>query len=99
MLLKLTVRAILTISVFAPLAGCYGVPIDQMTYSQKKAMMLRVAKSCEAQGYGQKTAEFQDCYKQEYVRQDSLGREAQYIRMNHRGPTICNQFGAMTVCN
>lgn len=78
------------------LAGCQASkPIEQMSYSESKALAAELHKRCAAQGFPQGDPEFNACMKQEINREASVRNEA-YRRAN--STVICTTVGYTVIC-
>jgi hypothetical protein len=80
------------------LAGCQREkPIAEMTYTEVKVLAAQIGDRCEAQGAKRGTPSWDICTKQEANREDAL--RTRRSAGGGGGPTVCNTFGATTVCN
>lgn len=83
------------------LAGCQSKPVEQMSYTEVRALAGEIQKRCEAQGARSPSAEFEACIQQEVTREKSV-RAANYAR--RQSGVTCSSFPtgggyATTVCN
>jgi len=90
-------RAILLGMVLA-LTGCQSKPVEQMSYSEIKALAASLEKQCNAQGYARGHPEFKACVRQEFDREYSTRQEAAARRRAVASSVYCQQFGASVVC-
>ena len=77
------------------LAGCQSKPIEQMSYSETKALALQLHKRCADQGAPQGSVEFDACMKQEISREASIRHE----KAERRGRgMVCNRSFNTVIC-
>jgi hypothetical protein len=62
-------RIAILASLVAAAAGCQSKPIQQMSYSETKALALELHKRCAAEGAPQGSPEFDACMQQEVNRE------------------------------
>lgn len=79
------------------LAGCMaGKPIEQMSYSEARALAQQIIKRCEAQGVKPGTREMKLCTDQEILREQSTRSHAQQMRDSI---VVCNRAFNTVICN
>jgi hypothetical protein len=83
------------------LAGCQSKPVEQMSYSEVRALAHDINKRCNDQGVFGPSAEFDACTRQEISREKSI-RAANYAR--RQSAVACRSFPtgggfSTTVCN
>lgn len=78
------------------LAACVGKPVDQLSYTEAKALADTIIKRCEAQGVKHGTQEMKLCTDQELLRETSIRREAQVAR---NSTVVCNTVYNTVICN
>lgn len=75
------------------LTGCETQPIQEMSYSQKKALVEQIIKRCEAQGVRRNTAEMNTCGQSEITREFAI-RERNAAQFNRAMAGIGNGLSA-----
>ncbi len=80
------------------LAACQSKPIEQMSYSETKALALQLHQRCADQGAPQGSPEFDICMKQEISREASIRNERAERKRNYRGPVVCNRSFNTVIC-
>lgn len=81
------------------LASCQTKQIDEMTYSETKALAAEIVQRCVAQGVKPDTPEMQLCTKQEVSRENSIRKNAEARQgRTVRVQAYCQNFGGNTVC-
>lgn len=91
--MKLVILA--AVAVFA-LGGCQSKPVEQMSYTELRAVAGQIQKRCEAQGVYKGSKDYDMCIRQEINRETSV-RQANYNRIN--SGVVCNTFGTTVICN
>lgn len=76
------------------LAGCVSEkPIDELSYSERQALVEEILQRCEAQGVNRNSAEMQDCFHVEAEREVDRRRDAIETRQNI-GLALAAGFGS-----
>jgi len=88
-------RVVFLLSLLA-LAACVGKPVDQMSYSELKALAETVIKRCEAQGVKHGTQEMKLCTDQELLRETSIRNEVNAMQSR---TVVCNTVYNTVICN
>jgi len=78
------------------LAGCQSTPVQQMSYTETKALAQELHARCAAEGAPQGSPEFDACMKQELTRETSI-RNARAERRRHM--MICRPVFNTVMCN
>lgn len=81
------------------MAGCQGKPLNELSYSELKAVANTIGKRCEAQGITRTSSEWNNCVRQETAREDA-SRSAAASRRHSRAYCVTNNAGGtlMTSC-
>ncbi len=78
------------------LAACQSKPIEQMSYTESKALFAELHKRCAAQGAPIGSPENDACIKQELGREASIRQE----NANRRNSiVVCNRSFNTVICN
>lgn len=91
-------RTFLLIALTA-LAGCQSQPVEELNYSQQKALAEQIVQRCYAQGVRTGTPEMKMCLEVETAREVAV-RKRNAARKNQgvRVTAYCQNFGGNTVC-
>lgn len=94
-------RTIAIFAVVATLAGCQSKPLDQLSYSELKAVADQIGERCKAQGIQPQSPEWSACVKQETNREQAT-RDAAARRHNRSVYCTTNNWApnfTATTCN
>lgn len=81
------------------LAGCTKT-VEEMGYSERKALAEQIVQRCYAQGVKSGTLEMQLCTQAETEKEVATRRRQAAVEDNRRGSRkVCNQVGFALVCN
>jgi hypothetical protein len=91
---------VLALSALA-LVGCTKT-VEEMSYSERKALAQEIANRCYQQGVKSGSAEYEECSRVEVQREVSMRRRQASIedarRSSPRMQAYCQNFGGNTVC-
>jgi hypothetical protein len=92
--------SLLLLSVF--LAGCTQT-VQEMGYSQRKALAQEIVQRCYAQGIKSGTPEMRECTKveaqAEIARRNRQAHVEDARRSSDSGPRVCNRVGYTVICS
>ena len=84
------------------LAGCQTKTVEEMNYTELKALADVIAKRCLVQGVKPGTPEMKMCTQVEAGRESAVRRRRAAVEdaaaARPRGPTMCQNFGGNIVC-
>jgi len=83
------------------LTGCTKT-VEEMNYSERKALAQEIVKRCYAQGVKSNTPEMQQCTNVEIQREVASRRRQAAVEDARRasaGPSVCNRIGNTVICN
>ena len=92
---------ILLLALAVALTGCTKT-VEEMSYSERKALASEIAQRCYAQGVKPNSPEYEDCSRVEVQREVSTRRRQAAVEDARRSaPRIranCQNFGGNVVC-
>lgn len=77
------------------LSSCQSKPIEQMSYTETKALAQQLHKRCADQGAPPGSSEFDACMRQEVSREASIRNENAERRRN---TVVCNRAFNTVIC-
>lgn len=93
-------KSIVLILGLLTVAGCTKT-VEEMSYSERKALSNQIVKRCIAQGVQVGSKEMNACTYAEAQR-EVYGRRRQAAvedAQRSSGPTVCNRVGSTVICN
>lgn len=78
------------------LAGCASTPVQELSYTELKAVAAQIQQRCYDQGVPPNSPEYERCINQEVNRETSV-RQARADR--RRSAVVCNRVYYTVICN
>lgn len=84
-------RLIIASLALLALGGCQTKQIEEMSYSERKALASDIQKRCYAQGVKPGSSEYEACARVEIQREDYTRRNAPRLEFNPQGAAVALQ--------
>lgn len=84
------------------LAGCQTKTVEEMSYTERKALATELTQRCYAQGVKANSPEFEACARVEVQREAAVRRRRAAVEdaqaATPSGPRMCQNFSGNVVC-
>lgn len=95
-------KSVLLVMGLLVLSSCQTKTVEEMNYTERKALAAELTQRCYAQGVKAGSPEFDACARVEVQREAAVRRRAAAVEdaqaATPRGPRMCQNFSGNIVC-